>query len=61
MKIKILQQIPVQEQFRPTVGKSYEVVEYNFEKGLAFIDVNGTKVGIFTDRRRGECEVVEYD
>jgi len=59
MKIKILKPIPVQPQFRPTVNKIYDVVEYENKKQLAHIDVDGTKVGVYTDPRAGEAEIVE--
>lgn len=58
MKIKILKPIPVQPQFRPVVGKVYDVLSFNSGKELAFIDVDGTKVGVYTDPRAGECEVI---
>lgn len=61
MKIKILKPIPVQPQYRPEVGKIYDVVEYNSKKLLAHIDVDGTKVGVYTDPKAKECEVTEYD
>lgn len=41
MKIKILKPIPVQQQYRPTVGKVYEVLENEPKKHLAHIDVDG--------------------
>lgn len=63
MKIKILKQIPVQAQFRPTVSKIYDVVEQKAMSGgnVAFIKVNGDKLGVFTDAKYGECEVIVDD
>ena len=63
MKIKILKEIPVQTQFRPTVGKVYDVIFcVRLPAGdLALIDVDGTKVGVFTAPARGECEVIENE
>lgn len=61
MKIKILKPIPVQQQYRPTVGKVYEVLENEPKKHLAHIDVDGTKVGVYTDPKAGECEIIKED
>lgn len=43
MKIKILKEVPVKKKYRPEVGKIYEV--HRTERALAFITVNGTKIG----------------
>ena len=59
MKIKILKPIPVQQQYRPEVGKVYEVLKNETKRHLAYIDVDGTKVGVYTDPKAKECEIVE--
>lgn len=43
------------------MGKVYDVIEYNPKSSLAFIDVDGNRVGVFTAPARGECEVIENE
>lgn len=63
MKIKIIENIPVEEQYKPTVGETYEVVKVKNKPDskrphLYFIMVNGQEVGVYP---HSECEVVERD
>ncbi len=55
MKVKITKEVPVQEPFRPKVGKVYRVIgESETLKNLVYVNVNDTKVGVFLGK---ECEV----
>lgn len=57
LKIKILREIPVSDEVRPSVGGVYDVedVELRDVRKIYFIRVNGERVGVFPK----ECEVVE--
>lgn len=58
MKIKVLIEIPVEENIRPKIGGIYDVVEVaprDHGRKLYFIKVKGERVGVF-DR---ECEIVQ--
>lgn len=58
MKIRITEQLPVEEHIRPKVGGIYEVVEEEKRddgaRTVYFIEVGGQRVGVFGR----ECEIV---
>lgn len=59
MKIKILQELPVQEEMRPPIGSVHEVIdETSGRDRIYYINFNGKKVGVYAAARYGECEVV---
>lgn len=62
MKIKITGILPIQEQYRPVVGETYEVFRIGYypestRVKLFYIHVNGEEVGVFPC----ECEVVDNE
>ncbi|MCI2105429.1 MAG: hypothetical protein LKK00_01730 [Intestinimonas sp.] len=57
MKIRVLEELPVEPFNRPKVGGVYEVVESEprqYGGTLYFIEIKGVKVGVFAR----ECEVI---
>lgn len=62
MKIKIINEIPVEKKYKPVVGNVYDVTRVQgatqSSAPLFFIEVNGSEVGILASSKARECEVV---
>ncbi len=55
LKIKILERVPVELSVRPTIGEIYDVVRFYEPRNLAFVEVNGSEIGVYLGH---EAEIV---